>query len=184
MAKLKKKPISQGEMCKIAKRELGYGAEKDTSLFTLMARVLSRRGISQDNTKSDKSFVYENASYLKSINKEPSSFTQSPKKKAYVKTVDSSVVSKDFLMSYEWRRLRMQAITIHGAKCQCCGATPATGAVINVDHVKPRKLYPELALDINNLQILCHECNHGKGNWDQTDWRKPTDSVIQPYQRE
>ena len=28
------------------------------------------------------------------------------------------------------------------------------------------------ALEITNLQILCHECNHGKGNWDQTDWRR------------
>ena len=42
---------------------------------------------------------------------------------------------------------------------------------IHVDHIKPRKLFPHLALDVNNLQILCHECNHGKGNWDQTDWR-------------
>lgn len=54
----------------------------------------------------------------------------------------------------------------------CCGATPATGAVINVDHIKPRKKYPHLALEISNLQILCHDCNHGKGNWDETDWRK------------
>ena len=33
------------------------------------------------------------------------------------------------------------------------------------------KLFPQLALDVDNLQILCHECNHGKGNWDMTDWR-------------
>ena len=67
----------------------------------------------------------------------------------------------------------MQALKKYGARCMCCGATPAGGAVMNVDHIKPRKLFPDLALDINNLQILCHDCNHGKGNWDQTDWRNP-----------
>jgi hypothetical protein len=52
-----------------------------------------------------------------------------------------AVASNDFLSSYEWRRLRMQALKLHGAQCQCCGATPATGAVMNVDHIKPRKLF-------------------------------------------
>jgi 5-methylcytosine-specific restriction endonuclease McrA len=77
-----------------------------------------------------------------------------------------------FLRTYEWRRLRMEAIKKYGRRCQCCGATPHDGAKIHVDHIKPRKIFPELALDIKNLQILCHECNHGKGNWDMTDWRK------------
>lgn len=82
------------------------------------------------------------------------------------------VASTAFLETYEWRKLRMEALKKYGPKCMCCGATPQTGAVMNVDHIKPRKTWPSLALDINNLQILCHECNHGKGNWDQTDWRK------------
>ena len=77
----------------------------------------------------------------------------------------------NFLQSFEWRKLRMVALKKYGPRCQCCGATPATGAIMNVDHIKPRKLFPELSLDIDNLQILCHECNHGKGNWDTTDWR-------------
>ena len=77
----------------------------------------------------------------------------------------------EFLETYEWRKVRMEALVKYGPKCMCCGATPATGAVINVDHIKPRLTHPELALDLNNLQILCHECNHGKGNWDTTDWR-------------
>ena len=47
-----------------------------------------------------------------------------------------------------------------------------TGAVMNVDHIKPRRIYPDLALSLENLQVLCHECNHGKGNWDMTDWRE------------
>lgn len=46
---------------------------------------------------------------------------------------------------------------------------------MNVDHVKPRKLFPHLALDVDNLQILCDACNHGKSNWDQTDWRPVDD---------
>jgi len=80
-----------------------------------------------------------------------------------------------FLQTYEWRKVRMEALKKYGAKCQCCGATPAHGAVMNVDHIKPRKIFPHLALDINNLQILCHECNHGKGNWDMTDWRESSE---------
>ena len=83
----------------------------------------------------------------------------------------TSATSPAFLESFEWRRVRMEALKKYGPKCQCCGARPADGAVMNVDHIKPRKFFPELALDVNNLQILCHECNHGKGNWDQTDWR-------------
>lgn len=79
--------------------------------------------------------------------------------------------SKDFLKTFEWRKLRMQALTKYGNKCMCCGASPSTGAVINVDHIKPRKLFPALALELSNLQILCADCNHGKGNWNETDWR-------------
>lgn len=87
--------------------------------------------------------------------------------------------SDAFLMTYEWRKVRMEALKKYGAKCQCCGATPAHGAVMNVDHIKPRKLYPHLALDMNNLQVLCHDCNHGKGNWDMTDWRERNESPVQ-----
>lgn len=87
-------------------------------------------------------------------------------------TVSGKDVTSDaFLSTYEWRKLRMEALKKYGPKCMCCGATPATGAVMNVDHIKPRKLFPSLALSLDNLQILCHDCNHGKGNWDQTDWR-------------
>jgi 5-methylcytosine-specific restriction endonuclease McrA len=87
--------------------------------------------------------------------------------------------SDAFLMTYEWRKVRMEALKKYGARCQCCGATPAHGAVMNVDHIKPRKLFPHLALDLNNLQVLCHDCNHGKGNWDMTDWRERNESPIQ-----
>ena len=38
-------------------------------------------------------------------------------------------------------------------------------------HTAKRRDHPEWALEISNLQVLGAECNHGQGNWDQTDWR-------------
>jgi 5-methylcytosine-specific restriction endonuclease McrA len=57
----------------------------------------------------------------------------------------------------------------------CCGASAKDGIRIHVDHIKPRSKYPKIELDINNLQILCDDCNIGKGNWDETDWRVTQD---------
>lgn len=86
----------------------------------------------------------------------------------------TAVSDADFLQTYEWRQLRMVVLTKRGARCECCGASPKDGVtVINVDHIKPRRLFPALALVESNLQILCAPCNHGKGNWNQTDWRDP-----------
>lgn len=87
------------------------------------------------------------------------------------KFTNNFIVSDAFLQTYEWRATRMQVLKRDGAICACCGASPANGAIMNVDHIKPRRLFPHLALDISNLQVLCGDCNHGKGNWDQTDWR-------------
>ena len=70
--------------------------------------------------------------------------------------------SDEFFHSREWRELRYEALIRYGRKCGCCGATPPN-VVLHVDHVKPRLTHPELALDINNLQILCAACNVGKG---------------------
>lgn len=42
---------------------------------------------------------------------------------------------------------------------------------IQVDHIKPRSKYPALELVESNLQVLCKQCNHGKSNIDQTDFR-------------
>lgn len=96
----------------------------------------------------------------------------------------TDVNSDAFLLGYEWRRLRMVVLTKRGARCECCGATPKDGVRMHVDHIKPRRLFPQLALTESNLQILCEVCNHGKGNWDQTDWRSETvPAVVVPRPR-
>lgn len=80
-------------------------------------------------------------------------------------------VTTPFYSSPKWLKLRYQAFELYGNRCACCGATPETGATLEVDHIKPRSSHPELALDIENLQILCRNCNLGKLNNYQTQWR-------------
>ncbi len=76
-----------------------------------------------------------------------------------------------FYQSPEWKRARIDALVRLGRRCGCCGASPETGAVLNVDHIKPLRFNWHLRLDQNNLQILCAECNEGKGNRLETDFR-------------
>lgn len=69
-----------------------------------------------------------------------------------------------FLTSKAWKDLRKQAIKKYGSTCVFCGAEQTKFNRVNIDHIKPRKYFPHLALDINNLQPLCAPCNKKKGN--------------------
>lgn len=71
---------------------------------------------------------------------------------------------KNFTQSKEWRTLRAEAIEKYGNACLKCGREGTSKHPITIDHIKPRKYYPELALDINNLQPLCGACKKEKGN--------------------
>jgi len=79
-----------------------------------------------------------------------------------------------FYASWEWKQIRYEALRKYGRKCGCCGWSPehGGGGWIVVDHVKPRKKYPELELDIRNMQVLCNYCNMGKGRRFEDDYRK------------
>jgi len=80
------------------------------------------------------------------------------------------VKDEEFYRSIQWRQLRYLALR-NCKGCQCCGAKASDGIVLHVDHVKPRYKHPELSLCLDNLQVLCEDCNMGKGAWDMTDWR-------------
>jgi hypothetical protein len=94
---------------------------------------------------------------------------------------------EDFYKSWDWRTLRMKIIKRHGKRCQCCGATPSdmdsagNPVRIVVDHIKPLSKYWQLRLVPSNLQILCDECNQGKGAWDETDHRSPDEAMTAEY---
>lgn len=86
--------------------------------------------------------------------------------------------SKGFYESKEWLQLRVRVFEKYQAECMMCGRNRREHKVVlHVDHIKPRSKYPHLALEFNNLQILCADCNIGKGNRYETDWRPTVNNL-------
>ena len=80
--------------------------------------------------------------------------------------------------SRKWVELRDRVLKENDGCCCLCGRSKALhGVVLHVDHIKPRSRFPRLQLSINNLQVLCSDCNLGKSNKDDTDWRKLRENV-------
>lgn len=80
---------------------------------------------------------------------------------------------KDFYKSKEWRELRVLIIEQQKGRCQMCGRSyKEHDIVIHVDHIIPISIDWSKRLDINNLQLLCEDCNIGKSNHYTTDRRK------------
>lgn len=96
------------------------------------------------------------------------------KEKGFSKRNDSMheyrIKSSIFYDSGEWKRLRFKVLREYGYGCMACGRK-APEVILHVDHIKPRIRYPELALDKNNLQVLCSTCNQGKGAKYEDDLR-------------
>lgn len=162
-------------------RELGKHEENTLMLSkkTLAQMIVGSKGLSKKAVnkiivayfsehvpeKGWDAYDHKRGSLKKKTTAKRMSFTKDPTKQ------NLKPVWKNFYSSDEWRALRYAAFAAYGRKCGCCGASPETGAVMHVDHIKPRFTHPELALELSNLQILCADCNQGKGAWDSTDWR-------------
>lgn len=84
---------------------------------------------------------------------------------------------KVFYASEAWKTLRYLALRNSSGRCQCCGASAKDGATLHVDHIVSRYKAPRLELELSNLQVLCLDCNTGKGAWDSTDWREHWKSI-------
>ena len=79
------------------------------------------------------------------------------------------VKSHAFYLCKEWKALRYTVLNESDGRCECCGASKKDGAVLHVDHIYPRSKYWRLALNKENLQVLCDLCNTGKSNNDTRD---------------
>jgi hypothetical protein len=87
--------------------------------------------------------------------------------------------AKSFYNSFAWRKLRFLYLRAQPRplRCGACGRTVAEGATLCVDHVKSVKRHPELRLSLSNLQILCRDCNLGKGSEFADDFRAGEDKI-------
>lgn len=78
----------------------------------------------------------------------------------------------NFYNSAAWFRVRYIALKRDKGKCQLCGRSRKHGVQLQVDHIMPGSKYPELELDLHNLQTMGRPCNlFGNSNLDDTDWR-------------
>ncbi len=79
-----------------------------------------------------------------------------------------------FYKTREWRELRYDVLAHYGAVCMLCNRDKGQ---MHVDHIQPRSKRRDLSLTFSNLQVLCEDCNIGKSNRDNKDFR-PTPTPV------
>lgn len=67
--------------------------------------------------------------------------------------------NQDRLKVIRWKHARQLLFETRCNECANCLSVEN----LQADHILPKSKYPELATNINNLQILCWSCNFAKG---------------------
>lgn len=66
---------------------------------------------------------------------------------------------RQFYNSARWKKTRKIALMRDGGLCVMCRKLDIITPAYEVDHIKPLKAAPKLALVVSNLQSLCHNCH-------------------------
>lgn len=86
-----------------------------------------------------------------------------------------------FYASKEWRELREWALNFYGRKCmnpKCKFGPIKSDTDLHIDHIKPKAKFPDLALDKDNVQVLCVLCNRTKSDRGMKDYRTLPEGFI------
>ena len=161
--------------CKLSRKEIIDNKQEVKSLISKQKKEKKVLNAVSVNTKDDWSWKPENKD-LPAIKIKPSKKNKNRgrNKKARIRITKQD--NDSFYLSREWRELRLRVLEKYECKCMMCGRNPKDhGIVIHVDHIKPRSKFPDLSLTFDNLQLLCADCNLGKSNKYQTDWRPEDD---------
>jgi hypothetical protein len=139
-----------------------------------LAVVLAHFGMSRDGmTKAEAMATAAQMARNAGLSRLPRPSAKVCISKSAARTV-AAVVGPEFYDSWAWKEARFVALKRHGRRCQCCGWTPgdSAGGYLVVDHINPIRTHPHLALDPDNHQVLCNDCNMGKSYKHTDDFRK------------
>lgn len=143
-----------------------------------IAGKIFKSGNKKKKSRCEPCYLLMRASNPITANKKPPKTKPSVKKKKrgsaskeFLKELCASREDQNFYKTGRWRVLRFELIKLSRGLCEACGNGPKQGKAVHVDHIKPRYSHPELEYEPSNLQLLCEECNLGKGAWDDTDFR-------------
>lgn len=77
------------------------------------------------------------------------------------------------LSSYRLRKWRYRCLDRDGDRCQMCAVKPGRRR-LNVHHIFPKAIYPELAYEDANGVTLCVRCHrgvvHAENTFDLSNW--------------
>lgn len=72
-------------------------------------------------------------------------------------------IVKAVTRSSGWAKVRSRRMELDGNQCMCCGKK---GIGLQVHHIRPFHLEPELELELSNLITLCSRCHIFVGHLD------------------
>lgn len=75
-------------------------------------------------------------------------------------------IKNSMWIHYRHKDIKEKLFASSYQKCAFCEAKPAESGNIEVEHFKPKSLYPDLAFDWDNFLPVCRKCNGSKSAHD------------------
>jgi len=100
--------------------------------------------------------------YLRAKLQQQREVEQERRRKAY-EANESRAADRRFYSSTRWVAFRAYAMSLpENVLCRACKERGMIVPSNQLDHIKPRKEYPELAFCLENVQGLCRRCHGAK----------------------
>lgn len=106
------------------------------------------------------------------------------KRKEKIKKYKEKYNDKDsFYRTQRWRKLRKRVLERDNYLCVRClhKYNIFNSENLEAHHVKSRKNYPELELDMNNIVCVCKTCNLQLGTADSLDFEYRTNTLSEDF---
>ncbi len=72
-----------------------------------------------------------------------------------------------FYVSKRWRATRAKVLARDNHTCVSCGANVRPKGMARVDHILPRRKFPDQAYHLPNLRTLCVACDNARHHADR-----------------